>query len=76
MSPTLQSLGIDQLSKEQRIELVLEIWNSIASESSESLLTPNQREELQKRAAEVDANPNDVVPWEQIQVNLKSRLKG
>lgn len=40
----LQELGIDKLSRDQRIELVQEIWESIASEqSSTPLLTDAQR---------------------------------
>jgi putative addiction module component (TIGR02574 family) len=75
MSPTLVALGIDRLSREERIALVLEIWDTIAAESDESLLTETQRQELRRRVAEDDANPHDVVPWEQVKAQALARLK-
>lgn len=75
MSPTVQSLGIDQLPREQRIALVLDIWDTIAAESGQPLLTDAQRRELERRIAEDDANPNDVIPWEQVKAQTLSRLK-
>ena len=75
MSPTVQSLGIDQLPREQRIALVLDIWDTIAAESGKPLLTDAQRRELERRIAEDDANPDDVVPWEQVKAQTLSRLK-
>jgi len=75
MSPTLQSLGIDRLSREQRIALVQEIWDTIAAESAPSLLTEHQRRELQRRVAEDETNPDDVVPWEQVKAQTLARLK-
>lgn len=75
MSPTVQSLGIDQLPREQRIALVLDIWDTIAADSGQPLLTDAQRRELEQRIAEDDANPNDVIPWEQVKEQTLSRLK-
>jgi putative addiction module component (TIGR02574 family) len=75
MSPTVQSLGIDRLSREQRIALVQEIWDTIAAESAPPMLTEAQRRELQRRVAEDDASPDDVVPWEQVKAQTLARLK-
>jgi putative addiction module component (TIGR02574 family) len=75
MSSTIQSLGIDRLSREQRIALVLEIWDTIAAEPAQPLLTGAQRRELQRRVTEDDANPDDVVPWEQVKAQTLARLK-
>lgn len=75
MSPTIQSLGIDQMTREQRIALVQEIWDSIASEHYQPLLSESQRKELERRVAQDDANPDDVVPWEQVKAQAISRLK-
>ena len=75
MSPTVQSLGIDRLPREQRIALVQEIWNTIAAEPCPSLLTDAQRRELERRVAEDDASPDDVVPWEQVKAQALARLK-
>lgn len=66
MPPTLQALGIDRLSTEDRIALALAIWDSVAAEPSAPRLTEAQRQELQRRLDDHEANPDDVVPWEQI----------
>lgn len=75
MTTTVQSLGIDRLSREQRIALVLDIWDTIAAEAVPPLLTEAQRRELERRVAEDDANPEDVVPWEQVKAQTLSRIK-
>jgi putative addiction module component (TIGR02574 family) len=38
------------------------------------LLTEAQRRELERRVAEDDANPDDVVPWEQVLAFVTSGL--
>jgi putative addiction module component (TIGR02574 family) len=75
VSTTLKSLGIDQLSREERLALVEEIWNSIAADQSKPLLNEAQRRELERRVAEDDAAPQDVVPWEQVKAQTLSRLQ-
>jgi putative addiction module component (TIGR02574 family) len=75
MSPTVQALGIDQMTREQRIALVQEIWDTIAAEGHEPLLTESQQLELRRRVAEDDANPDDVVPWEQVKAQTRARFK-
>jgi putative addiction module component (TIGR02574 family) len=72
MSPTLKSLGIDQLSIAQRILLVEEIWDSIVAEGEEVPLTEAQRQDLQQRLARYEANPKAGATWEEV----KARLRG
>src|SRR5262245_61849081 len=75
VSPTLQALGIDRMSREQRMALVQEIWNTIAADTPPPLLTESQRLELRRRVEEDDASPEDAVPWEQVKAQTLSRLK-
>jgi putative addiction module component (TIGR02574 family) len=72
MSPTLKSLGIDQLSMAQRILLVEEIWDSIAAEKEEVPITEAQRQDLQRRLAAYEANPKAGSSWDEV----KARLRG
>lgn len=74
MQSTVQALGINQLSRDERIALVQEIWDSIAAESPSPLLTDSQRSELRRRVADDDAHPDDVVPWEQVKAKTLARL--
>ncbi len=66
MPTTLQALGIDRLSVDERITLVQQIWDSIAAEADYLPLTDAQRQELERRADDETANPADAVPWEQV----------
>jgi len=55
--------------------LVEDIWDSIAAESAALPLTDAQRAELDRRLAEHETNPHDVVPWEEVRDSITERLK-
>ncbi len=65
-------LGIDRLTRELRIALALEIWESLGSERPAGLVEA-QRAELARRDAELDANPGLVLTWEQIRASVEGR---
>ena len=75
MPVSLKSLGIDRLEIEERLALVDELWNSIAADSAAIPLTDAQRAELDKRVADHEANPDDIVPWEEVKASITERLK-
>lgn len=75
MSVTMESLGIDRLSVEERLKLVEEIWNSIAADSQRPPLRESVRALLDSRIAEYQANPENVVTWEQAKASILARLK-
>ena len=62
----MKDLGIDRLSIADRIALVQEIWDSIAANPESVPLTEDLKHELDRRLADLDANPNDVLTWEEI----------
>lgn len=72
MSASMVELGIDRLTREQRIALALEIWESLGSERPAGL-TDTQRAELARRDAELDANPGLALTWEQIRASVEGR---
>ena len=71
MSVSLKSLGIDRLSVADRLILVEELGDSIAAAAP---LTDAQRAELDRRLADHEANPDDVVSWEEVQSSITARL--
>jgi len=73
MTATMKSLGIDRLSPEQRIALALEIWESLGDARPMAELTANQRAELSRRDAELDANPGIAMTWEQIRESVEKQ---
>jgi putative addiction module component (TIGR02574 family) len=64
--------AIASMSVEDRIRLVQAIWDSIAADQVHPDLTEAQKQELDRRMAELDANPNNVLTWEEI----KARIRG
>lgn len=50
-------------------------FRKTADESGRPLLIDSQRRELKRRIADDNANPDDVVPWEQVKAQTLRRLK-
>ncbi|MFO0809143.1 MAG: ADP-ribosylglycohydrolase family protein [Gemmataceae bacterium] len=57
MRPTLEELGIDSLSPEDRFALAQALWDSLVEEFEGQPITPALRAELLRRAALADAEP-------------------
>ncbi len=75
MPSILSSLGIDRLSAAERIQLVQEIWESLAADVEQDLITESQRNELDRRLAALDANPDNVVSWEDVEARARARFQ-
>jgi len=69
----MKDLGIDQLNPKQRVALALEIWESLGDACPSPELTQSQQAELARRDAELDANPDMAIRWEQIRANVKTK---
>jgi len=63
------------LSFDDRVALVQTIWQEIASAKANGALTEAQRHELDRRIADDDANPDDVVAWEVIKAEAQARSR-
>ena len=62
--------NILRLTVAERLEIVEEIWDSIARDPSAFELTAEQREDLDRRMAEAEADPDGGVPWEEVRERL------
>ena len=74
MSVSVKALGIDRLNVDERLALVEEIWATICADAKSFPLTDAQRAELDRRVADDDAFPDDVVPWDEVKASVRSRL--
>ncbi|MCW5604118.1 MAG: addiction module protein [Burkholderiales bacterium] len=74
MSVSVKTLGIDRLNVDERLALVEEIWATICADAKEFPLTEAQRTELDRRVADDDSFPDDVVPWDEVKASVRSRL--
>lgn len=73
MPATVESLGIDRLSRDEQLALVHAIWDRIAASATGSFLTDAQRDDLRQRVAADDARPDDLIPWEQVKAESPLR---
>jgi putative addiction module component (TIGR02574 family) len=63
-----------KLTPEERVELVEDLWDSIA-ENDMPPLTPEQQEELDRRYAEHLRDPGSASKWEDVKARLLARYK-
>lgn len=64
---------IAALSVPERIRLVQAILESIAVEQSYPDLSELQKQELDRRIDEYEANPDNVLTWEEVKTSIKSQ---
>jgi len=72
MQPDVRALGLDQLSVAERILLVEQIWDTIAAEPEKLEVPQSHKEELDRRLAQCQADPEAGSTWEEV----KARLRG
>lgn len=64
-----------QLSVAERLELVEELWDSIPEDDEALALTPDQREDLERRLAEADADPDGGITWDEARARIRQRRR-
>ena len=66
MTPSLESLGLDQLSRSDRVAVANALLESVQPEVTPVPISDALRRELSRRVDEDDANPDDVILWEEV----------
>ena len=69
LTKMMMSLHVKQLTNDERLDLIEEIWDSIA-DTDALPMTAVQREELERRLAEYLANPSDLKSWDEIKASI------
>ncbi len=70
---TLAKKDILNLSVSERIQLVQDIWDSIAQVPESVPLTDEEKAEIDRRLDAYHKNPNAGSPWSLVQERIKSR---
>ena len=73
MPPTIESLGLDQIPVADRLDSTNGSSRDSPHDASPGL-TEGQIRELRRRVAEADANPDDLIPWEQVKAETNARM--
>ena len=73
MSPPQPDFDITKLTIPERLDLISALWNSIP-DSDKALPMPDwHRQELERRLAEADVNPDAAIPWEDVKKRLNKK---
>lgn len=70
----MQPIDLSGLSVSERIQLVEDLWDSIAPETGELPLTEAQTLELERRLAEMERDPESGETWEVVRARIERRL--
>ena len=62
-----------RLSAAERLELLEDLWDSLADDDSALQLTAEQREDLDRRLREADADPEGGSSWEEVRERIRQR---
>lgn len=62
---------IRKLSLAERIQLFEDVWDSIADEPDAWELTQEQKDELDRRVADYEANPKNTFTWDEVKASLR-----
>ena len=66
-------IDIATLTPEQQLELLEQIWDSLSANPEAVPLTQPQREELDRRLDELDAEGPAGIPWDEVYRRLRDR---
>ena len=72
-TPLLQQARV--LDVDEQIELAEAIWDGIVSRGAVPALTEAQATELDRRLADHLANPDDVVPWNEVKATALAKIR-
>lgn len=61
---------IRELSAEERIELIGNIWDTLVADDCQMNLTPEEKQIIDQRVKAYSENPSSASPWE----DVKNRL--
>lgn len=64
-----------QLNVEDQLELVEALWDEIAKRNAAPPLTAAQKAELDRRVADHEAHPDDVVSWNEVKASARDRIR-
>jgi putative addiction module component (TIGR02574 family) len=67
------NLNIQELTQDERLDLIEELWESLAATPGEMALTGAQRAELDRRLEEMDYDKNLGIPWDEVVNQIRKR---
>jgi putative addiction module component (TIGR02574 family) len=69
------ALNISDLTPEERLRLIEELWDSLSEELGAIPLTNAQREELDRRLDDLERSGSVGIPWDEVLQQIRSRAR-
>lgn len=69
------ALNISDLTPEERLRLIEELWDSLTEDPEAVPLTNAQREELDRRLDDLEQSGPVGIPWDEVLQQIRSRAK-
>ena len=69
------ALNISDLSPEERLHLIEELWDSLTEKPDTVPLTNQQREELDRRLDDLEQSGPVGIPWDEVLQQIRSRAR-
>ena len=69
------ALNINDLTPEERLRLIEELWDSLTERPETVPLTNAQREELDRRLDDLDRSGAVGIPWDKVLQQIHSRTR-
>lgn len=70
MAVSLEALGIDRMSLDDKLELVHAIWDRISTDADQAPISDALRRHLTERSAAYRQNPKAGSPWPEVKARL------
>ena len=70
MRPALEDSDIQQMTVDERLDLIERLWDSILHDDEEAAIGDDLRQELDRRWAAYKADPTNVLTWEEVRARL------
>jgi len=67
------NIDINKLSRDERLELIEELWDSLATNSDQVPLTEAQQAELDHRLDAMEQDGGEGIPWEQVLKQIRAK---
>ena len=70
---TLHGVSVFDLSPAEKLQLVEDLWDDLAANPADIPVYDWQKEELERRKANLAANPASGLSWEEVKRQVRSR---
>jgi putative addiction module component (TIGR02574 family) len=68
-------VDLSRLSVPERLALLEELWDSLASEHGAAPISPELAAELDRRLADVERDPDAGSPWADVRARIEQRRR-